>query len=191
MKYYNTATDSVETLGATVLIGSNNMYVSKLTTEQLVDAGYLPCTYESVPDGRYYSITGEISTVTGSTCTVSYSFVALDVEIIKTRMLGELSNDFKNNFTRPRVPTSLGFTVDGARDDILNFEDGKLFSLTTIKDADGVTHTVTSDDYDTIISEIKQYGLSMYQSKWTKEADINALTTVDECITYAPTIEEW
>lgn len=85
-------------------------------------------------------------------------------------------NNFKKNTARPRVDTGLGFDVDGSYQDLLNFEVGAEFQLTTLKDADNNIHEVTAEDYNTIIQKIKENGIRLLSEKWQKEQEIENMT---------------
>ena len=99
----------------------------------------------------------------------------------------KLSNRFDTIKVRPRVPVLGGsIYLDGSKDDINNFEVYRdlleLNGLTSgiVKTADGEMKELTLDELNTAITEIKAFGLHLYQLKWTKEAEIMACTTVDE-----------
>jgi len=81
---------------------------------------------------------------------------------------------------RPIVDTGLGFSVDGGYRDLQNFEAGKALGFNTIKDSDGVKHTISSEDWDTIINAIRTKGIEIYQEKWAYEDAVNAANTVEE-----------
>ena len=154
--------------------------------EFLLANGIKPYREVSVENKYYYN--GTLTRVdNGSEVVGTYSKIPKNIDGIKEGMLSQLSQVFKNVSKRPRVTTSLGFDVDASRNDILNFEDGKALGVTTIKDADGNFHTITVADYDTIIAEQKASGLALYQTKWTKEAEIQALATIEDCILYEAT----
>lgn len=110
---------------------------------------------------------------------------------LKDRLKQKNSQEFKNKMQRPRVATGLGFDVDGSYQDLQNFIVGKEFGVLDVKDADGNVHTIAIEDYDTIVNAIKAKGLELYKAKWVAEAEIDALTTMEEIIAWEnPVVEE-
>lgn len=108
------------------------------------------------------------------------------LEYIKSKKLEELSIKYKTIFeSTPRVETSLGYAVDGGRnnkDDFyskwLTMGDG---DTTTVKDADNEYHqNSTKSDLEVIWKTIVTNGESTLQAKWSKEAQINSATTIEE-----------
>ena len=81
------------------------------------------------------------------------------------------------------VPISLGFPMNGARLDLDNMEQVQKFMEensvpeTTVRDADNEFHTCTLAEVTTIVKEMRAAGLARYQTKWQKEALINACNT--------------
>ena len=117
----------------------------------------------------------------------------LDLNGIKELKISRMKNRFESIKIRPRVQINLGtetepniFYVDGSKDDITNFQSYlDLLSATGqtsgyIKDADGNMQPVITDDLNTIIFKIKEYGLNLYQKKWAKEAELMSAATIDE-----------
>lgn len=103
------------------------------------------------------------------------------LEEAKTKAIEECSNVAKALLSgRPAVDTGLGFSVDGGRDDLQNFEGGKVLGLTTIRDVDNATHTITVGDWDTIITAVRTHALQIYQAKWDYEAAVNAATSIED-----------
>ncbi len=184
MKLYNKNTDKIENIK--VIQDNGTFYVNRLSDKQLNELGYFKVVYESKPSRRYYNFT-ENKELIGNVFTISYTATDKPLESIKELMLKDLKESFLNYALRPKVDTGLGFIVDGGRDDIKNFEIGKKYALEAVKDADGNMHPVTDSDYDVIISAIEQKGMSLYGIKWQKEAEINAMNTVDEIVLYEAT----
>lgn len=88
---------------------------------------------------------------------------------------------FKAATFRPRIDTTLGFSVDGSKDDLVNLENAQKLGVDFVKDADGVTHKIdATTDWDTILNAVRQYGLALYKEKWELENSVDACTTVDE-----------
>ena len=157
--------------------------------ELLTTLGIKPYREVKVDDRYYWQ--GTLTKVDNGTEVVgTYEAIPRDIEALKEVMKSDLKSTFANKRLRPQVEVTIGldtFFVDGSRDDILNFEDGKLLGVTQIKDADGNFHAVTSADYDTIISAQKANGLALYNTKWTKEQEIDALATLDAIKLYEAT----
>lgn len=138
-------------------------------------------------DERYFDKVEPVKDFESTPPVITTSSVEKSLDEVHARMLGDLSSKFKELSKRPRVTTSLGFDVDGSRNDILNFEDGKFLGLTFVKDADGESQSIELSDWDTIIGECKAYGLGLYQQKWNKEDEVKALADIDACILYEST----
>ena len=189
MELYNSAND---TITDELHFLSDRMYahltrdIKTITPELLNSCGYYEVVYAEKPSERYY-ISTEVRTVVGSVCQITYTTVDKPVADIKDLILLDVSSSFAASQERPAVDTGLGYSVDGGRKDLQNFEIGKEFNLPQVRDVDGNFHTINTGDYDTIIGAIKVNGLMGYQAKWTKEATIAAMTTVAECVLFEAT----
>lgn len=106
-------------------------------------------------------------------------------------MFKDLKATFLTNIERPTVDTGLGYTIDGGRSDLGNFEVGKEFGVPFIKGSDGVNHPATASDYDACILAIKSKGMELYSIKWGKEEEIKAFTTLGQCIDYEATAYDY
>ncbi len=184
MKLYNKNTDKIGNIK--VIQDNGTFYVNRLSDKQLNELGYFKVIYESKPSRRYYNFT-ENKELVGNVFTISYTATDKPLKSVKKLMLKDLKESFLSYALRPKVDTGLGFIVDGGRDDIKNFEIGKKYGLEAIKDADGNRHPVTDSDYDTVITAIEQKGMSLYATKWQKEAEINEMGTIDEIVLYEAT----
>ena len=101
----------------------------------------------------------------------------VDLDGLKALKLSRLRNHFDSIKIRPRVGVLKDdqdvprFYVDGSKDDITNFESYRDLLVAsggtegTVKDADGVMQTVTVDELNIMIMDIKQFGLNLYQLK--------------------------
>jgi hypothetical protein len=98
----------------------------------------------------------------------------------KAKKKMKLKGLFSAKVSRPVIDTSLGFSVDGSKDDLANFEIAKSLNLDFVKDADGKIHQIELSDWDVIITAIKQKGVSLFQEKWEIETQIDACTTTQE-----------
>lgn len=184
MILYNLLTNRIENIS---YIENNGIkYVSKITEQELNADKYYKVNYGEKPNRRYYSFI-ESKELLDNIYQISYVSVDNDIDVMCTVMLKDLSIYFKEISERPRVDTGLGYFVDGSRLDKENFITGQKYSLPTIKDADGIFQDVTNEDYNIIIQKIEENGLYLYQTKWTKEQEILALTTITECVLYENT----
>lgn len=186
MKVYNQQQDKITELPSVISTEQGIKYLNKLSWEELNILGYYKINYETKPDRKYYTFT-ETRGIVNNIYSISYDSVDKPIEEVKSRMLKDLSEVYKEYKTRPRVDTGLGFDVDGGYDDIKNFEIGKKYALPEVKDADNNKHAVSIEDYDDILSAIELNGISLFNTKDTKEQEINALSTIDECILYEAT----
>lgn len=81
---------------------------------------------------------------------------------------------------------SLGFVMDSRREDIDNLvrlrdrmlETGTTSTTVQIRDKDNQFHTVTVSELATIVGELVDFGLGLYNRKWQAEQSIDACTTV-------------
>lgn len=181
MKLFNANKGKIEDIK--VVTTNGILYVDKVTEVELNALGYYKIVYESKPNPYYYAAT-PITGLVGTVYTIGYTSVPKDLDEVKARMLKDLKETFTTLSVRPRVDTSLGYAVDGSRDDLQNFQIGRDLGFPTIVDADDNEHAATLDDYNTIILAIQVKGAELFNTKRTKKAEINALTTVDECILY-------
>jgi len=147
---------------------------------KLNEIGIYSLTIEPYPDHIFYTYEEVLEGTT-----LKRNPIPKPIEDIKETFLSRLGNNFKEMTRRPKVPTELGFTVDGGREDLQNFELGKKYQIDVVVDADDAVHTINPEtDYDTIISNIELYGISLWQKKQQKKAEINALETLEDCIDY-------
>ena len=186
MKRYNTTEDKIVTVPSTIKVGGVTKLTNRMSAEELVQAGYLPIKYGSLPNRRYYTTT-EVKEVIGNVYTITYEAVEKSVADVQKLMLKDISESFKAFGKRPVVDTGLGFNVDGGLDDLQRFEIGKELEVGVMMDKDGISHDVSADDYDAVILAIKTYGLKLYQTKWAREAEVKAFSTIAECMTYEKT----
>jgi len=183
MRVYNKNTDKIEILKNSITTSDGTFFTSKIDEETLNKYGYYYIQTLTKPESKYYSY-NESRILEDNKYVIKYEPVELDVEIVKERMLESVSTSFKEYTKRPSIMTSLGFPVDASKDDLSNFEIGRDLGLGILKDSNGDVQEVSLEDYATIILEIKQQGLLMYQKKWQKEEEIKSFTTLEECIAY-------
>lgn len=182
MRIYNNNTSQIENKE---YINNNGhiVYTDKVTETELNSYGYYLIIEEDDLKDEYQDST-EINELIGNKWTKHFTYTDKNLDEVKMNMYTEMKTSFIEKGARPDVSSSLGFTVNGGRDDVTNFEIGKKHALPQVKDSVGVFHTVTLSDYDTIISEIETFGISLYQTKWDKEASILGFTTIQECKDY-------
>jgi len=185
MRMYNKNTNKIENLPKTIVLKNGVLaFTKKLSIEKLNDNGYFEINISSKLNKNYYKSI-EHKELINNIYTITYTAEDLPLEQVKKRMKAKVSKSFKDVFARPRVDTGLGFFVDGLRDDILNFKDGKELGVEIIFDADGNKHeNITPENYDTIIKAIKIYGLNAYKEKWGTLEEIKNLKNIDECILF-------
>jgi len=113
----------------------------------------------------------------------------LSLEDLKKVKIDKLKIKFENDKVRPAVDcTSIkdDLYVDGGREDILNFEAYRDLLIGTggtegnIKGSDNQFYMLTTDEMNSMILILKNYGLQRFQYKWQKEAEIMNATTIDE-----------
>ena len=186
MKRYNITEDKIVTVPSTLKVGGVTKLTNRMSEVELVDAGYLPIKYGSLPNRRYYTTTEKREAV-DNVYTITYTPVEKSVADVQKLLLKDISGSFKAFGKRPVVDTGLGFNVDGGLDDLQRFEIGKELEVGVMMDKDGISHDVSADDYDAVILAIKTYGLKLYQTKWVREAEVKAFSTIVECMAYEKT----
>lgn len=187
MKLYNKNIDSVQN----ILYFDNNgiKYVDKLTEVELNTFGY----YFVEGDQHYsrFSNSAPSGSLVFNKYIITYNQIDKPLEEVKQLMLMDLKDTFLMNSERPKVTVTLESTqvieVDGGREDIKNFEIGKKYSLPQVKATNGIFYDLTLTDYDTIINAIELNGITLYQTKWNKENEINNLLDVTACALYEAT----
>ena len=103
---------------------------------------------------------------------------------LKSALKEKVSTKYKAMMVRPEVDTGLGFKVDGGYQDLQNFQIGKELGVLVVKDVDGVMHDITIDQYDDILTAIKTTGLELFNQKWQKEAEVDAISSIEELIEF-------
>jgi hypothetical protein len=103
-----------------------------------------------------------------------------NLELAKEKKKALVKGLFVAKYNRPVIDTTLGFSVDGSKDDLANFEIAKSLDLNFVKDADGALHQIELSDWDVIIGAIKQKGVLLFQEKWALETQIDACETAQE-----------
>lgn len=102
----------------------------------------------------------------------------------KQQKIQELRQVIASN-TKPRVDSTLGYFVDGGRDNKDDFfskwEAMSDVSTTTVRDADNQFHpNTTKAQMQTIYRAIVANGELLLQWKWAKEQEIEACTTTEQ-----------
>ena len=87
---------------------------------------------------------------------------------------------FQSKQLNPIVDTGLGYSVDGGYDKLVDFEIGRKRAYPQVRDSDNNFHNAIDSDYVAIINSIEQFGVDNLEWKWTKEAEIDACTTIEE-----------
>lgn len=182
MKLYNNTTSEIEDKFY-LMDGDKIVYTAKITPEELNALGYY-AVVEDEDISTKYQIATKTEHKVDSIWKIEYVYTDMPLDTVKYDMYKILKSEFDKKAERPDVLTSLGFTVNGGRDDAKNFETGKKHALPQVKDVGGAFHDVTSLDYDAIISEIELAGIGLYQQKWAKEQEIIALIDVTACELY-------
>lgn len=159
---------------------------------RLIDVGQLYAELDI--QGLYdYSVSMNNSGDLSITDSIKQAEDYMDINNLKALKISRMKNKFESMKIRPKVAVQVGtpeapvaFNVDGSKDDISNFQsylDLLVLSGATdgvIKDADSGMQNVTVDELGLIIIQIKQYGLNLYQLKWTKEAELMNAATIEE-----------
>lgn len=189
MRLYNSITQKVEELNG-VRVDGALVYTSKISNAQLLTMGYHRVAYLSKPDARYYTYT-EATEVIDGIYTTSYTPIEKPLDSVKATMKADVKSVFETKGLKPIVDTGLGFSVDGGRANLQDFESGLAIGVLSVRGSDNLMHEVTVEQMQGIINAIRANGLSLYQTKWTKEAQIDALADVEACKLYEATPYEY
>ena len=189
MRLYNSTTQKIEEL-KTITVEGVLVYVSKLSNAELVAYGYYRVAYDAKPDERYYDYE-QSGSIEDEFYTTHYTPIEKELDGVKARMKAELKGVFEAKGLKPVVDTGLGFSVDGGRANLQDFESGLAMGVLTVRASDNTMHEVTAEQMQGIINAIRASGLSLYQTKWTKESQIDALADVEACKLYEATPYEY
>lgn len=109
---------------------------------------------------------------------------------IKATKLEELKNSFVAECQSGTVNTSLGFPMDARRDGINNDLDNMIqlatymeengIASTTVMDANGVEHTCTLAQVQTLVCDIRAAGMARYSKKFSLKNQTKNATTADQ-----------
>ena len=160
---------------------------SKLTEEDLNAQGI----YSVVDNGETIDAT-KISTghhieLINGVYTKVYDYMDKDIEVYRQERLQEVKASFNYKARKPRVEVVISNSrtifVDGGRTNKDDFkekwENMADTDTTTVRDADNNFVTdCTKDDLYAIYQAIYKNGEALYAWKWSKEAEINACTTL-------------
>lgn len=143
-------------------------------TQSITELGVTPKTgYAKEKNGKWYFIDETL---------------AEDITLKKLK--GRKLNDVKNKFTEEQgkriFTSSLGFKVNNRRSGG-SFDKDNVQSLIDLetspinfRDADNQFRLLTTEQLETIKTEMIQDGLGLYQKKWNFENSINTATTIDD-----------
>ena len=92
----------------------------------------------------------------------------------------ELKTLFLTKMEKPVIDTGLGFSVDGGRVDLQNFQTGLARGYWFARDSNNEMQLdLTEDHMKQIIEKIQDNGMAIYQRKWALEALIDADPEID------------
>ncbi len=86
--------------------------------------------------------------------------------------LMELSSYFSVISQRPIIDTGYGFSVQAGFNDLASFQVGVDLGLLEIRAADNTMHSVTKEQFENVLLQIKQNGARLMNIKWTIEDEI-------------------
>lgn len=153
---------------------SNSEYAESLNIIKL--------TFQGDKIDRRYYVTRDIINETAKT--LSLESIQRPINLIKNDIIKNIRNKAGSLLVKPLVLSSLGFYVQGSEKDILSLQMGKAAGILEIKDAYNNYHTITVEDYDTIINEILAYRGAIIKKRFDKEKEVNAMETFEELYAY-------
>ena len=181
-KLYNNHTDTIGNYKT--ITSTDTVYiVDKLSEIELNNLGYYQIVSESPQDRRYY-INTQVKALILNKYTISYTAVEKALLDIQSRMLDDLRSAYEEKSIRPIVDTGLGYNVFGGQLDVIELQDAKNNAETIIIDADNNEQNVDGVAYTAIADAVKLDRTTLRLTGKAKVSEVNALTTVDECITY-------
>ncbi len=159
----------------------------------LIKEGYFPVDYETNKpeyDTFYQKIRPKHGfqdwEITKDRVIVAYEIIEKTLDEKKEELKRKVKEWFIEKLRTGKVNSSLGFTSDARRYAEYNDKDN-LKSLIDLgkypilwKDADGNDQKLSESDAKILLQEMIEYGLSLYQQKWQKEAQINACNSMEE-----------
>ena len=184
---YNLAQDKIVELPRQLVIANGStVLTSSLTEAELNAEGYYKVQYNSQPNRRYYTSV-ESKLLVGNAYTATYTPVDKPLADVKVLLKSSIKERFLDKEANPIVDTGLGFSVNGGRKNIEDFKVGQKYSFPSVKASDNIFYPITNTDYDTIVTALEMNGILLYQTKWAKEAEVEALLTVADCELYEAT----
>ena len=181
-KLYNIATDSIGNY-KTIKVDDTVYIVDNSSEPVLNDLGYYQIVSESPEDRRYY-INTQVKALVLNKYTISYTTVEKALLDVQSRMLDDLRSAYEEKSIRPIVDTGLGYNVFGGQLDVIELQDAKNNTESVIIDADNNEQNVDGVAYTAIADAVKLDRTTLRLTGKAKVSEVNALTTVNECILY-------
>jgi hypothetical protein len=150
---------------------------TRVNLSLILDNGYFPfnlvqtpqdTTRQQVQDNGF--VIGTDGYVESDYAMVEKAFADTDMTAILNEKLDILKQGFEVASKRPEVDTGLGFSVDGSHADLQNFKLGQDIGLLSVIDSEGISQTITVEDYATIITAIQVANVALMQTKWDTKA---------------------
>ena len=185
MKLYNISTDKIENTKV-VTIGDSNVIVSKVSEAELNAGGYYYIVSHSPANRRYYINTPTRELIENK-YVLDYTSVQKDLADVVNLLFKDLRVTYYALLDNPKVDTTLGYYVWGGLESVEELRMWKDYAYNEIIDADEQTQSVDGNSYSTIGHAIKADRRGKYDTRKIKVAEIQAFTTVDECIYYEAT----
>lgn len=94
------------------------------------------------------------------------------LENMRKDKLKSLSDYFKSISERPIIDTGYGFSVQAGYNDLASFQVGVDLGLLEIRAADNAMYSVTKEQFEDVLLQIKQNGARLMSIKWATEDEI-------------------
>lgn len=159
---------------------------TRVNLSLILDNGYFPfnlvqkpqdTTRQQVKDNGL--VIGTDGYVKSDYAMVDKAFADTDMTAILNEKLVTLKQGFEAASKRPKVDTGLGFSVDGSHADLQNFKLGQDIGLLSVIDSEGISQTITVEDYATIITAIQVANVALMQTKWDTKALLQGVDLQD------------
>lgn len=150
--------------------------------------GWYKLAYAPYPTAEEYQIVKQNADpeLIDDKWTITYTVEDTPIELLRSRKMTRLKNEFDHASSSAYVKSSLGFTIDA--NDVANRNIQGL--ITTLEDTgteftqfcdhENVFHNVSLADFKVMRLEIIRNGQYLYQQKWAYRDQINTIDNVAE-----------
>ena len=181
MKLYNKNKDKIENVK---YIDDNGIkYTKDMSDLALHFYGYYRIVYGEKPNRRYFSYI-EHRELQFEQYYITYEPVDKNISQVKTLMFSDLEDTYQHNKNFAKMDTGLGFFVRASRDDMGDIARSAAASKRKVRDTEGTERTVSVPEMRQISEDTQENSTRILDTKWFKFDEVQAFTTLSECIIY-------